>query len=437
MLKKDAVNHTYSCAIDGLMQLSGSGNKVLSPNDILSFVVKCKVEYNEAVNSESGQNYQGGGFSNTEDDIFDLQYQYKLQVLNLLGFVNLGALCGGAHLPDTTIQDYLWFNLWFRHWSHILEEKIPYKKGAVLPSVVTESDIFLRVMEAGGANDFDPHGELAFEFAMILCCCHQFGGAVEHLYQHGKIFPAVHLMVACMHYGLVLPHLTLAMSIQGTRSSSTPQDLLQTWISSSKVPLSITQKVDYLVALDSAWVNNNPKKTDTQTHKSDEARAFVLTQLLCEATDAEVELLVIGGQKTNGYLRKYLSEERLSQLLGRAAVRLLQSSMYRPRVIQFYELAGRYVEVLDELNDQLAKVLIPPRASSSFLSKPQQSQDREFWIKFCSDFNEKHFVGGDNLGTVVKTLSAKGRSELIHVFQLLLKLTHFVKLHHEKRYLFV
>ena len=232
----------------------------LSSTDILSFIVKCKVEYNEAVNADSGQIYQEGGIVSGAED------SYKLQVLNLLGFVNLDAACGGEHLPDTTIQDFLWVNLWFRHWSHVLEDKIPSKKGAVLPSVVNESDIFYRVMEAGGADDFDPHGALSFEFAMILCCCHQFGGAVEHLYQHGKVFPAVHLLVACLHYGLILPYLPLAMPMQGTRSSSTPQDLLQTWVYSSKAPLTVTQKVDYLVALDSSWVNNNPKKTDTQRY---------------------------------------------------------------------------------------------------------------------------------------------------------------------------
>ena len=266
LLNRDDAYHTYACAIEGLMQLAGNGNR-FSPSDILSFIVKCKVEYNEAVNSEYGYN-QGGSHLDTEEAMYDLQYQYKLQVLNLLGFVNLDALCNGEHLPDTTIQDFLWVNLWFRHWTHFLEEKIPPGKGIVLPCVVNEADIFYRVLEAGGADDFDPHGALAFEFAMILCCCHQFGGAVEHLYQHGKVFPAVHLLVLCLHYGLILPFLPLAMPMQGTRSSSTPLDLLQTWVYSSKVPLTITQKVDYLVALDSGWVNNNPKKTDTQRYEA-------------------------------------------------------------------------------------------------------------------------------------------------------------------------
>lgn len=267
MLKRDDVNHNYHCAVDGLMQIAGQGSNKLSPSDILSFIIKCKVEYNEAINAESGLNYQAGALIDSEESIYDLQYQYKLQVLNLLGFVNLDALCSGAHLPDTTIQDFLWVNLWFRHWTHMLEA-LPVKKGAVLPSVVNESDIFYRVMEAGGADDFDPHGALAFEFAMILCCCHQFGGAVEHLYQHGKTFPAVHLLVVCLHFGLILPHLPLSMPLQDSRANSFPLNLLQAWVYSSKVPLTITQKVDYLVALDSGWVNNNPKKTDTQRYFS-------------------------------------------------------------------------------------------------------------------------------------------------------------------------
>jgi hypothetical protein len=258
---------------------------------------------------------------------------------------------------------------------------------------------------------------------------------VEHLYQHGKTFPAVHLLVACLHYGLILPYLPLAMPMQGTRSSSTPQDLLQAWIYSSKVPLTPTQKVDYLVALDSGWVNNNPRKTDTQCYKSDEARTDVLTHLLCDATDEEVTLLAVGyayETQQRGYLRTYLSEDKLCQLLVHSAAYLSSTGTRLPRVLQFYELAGNFVEVLEELNDQLAKVLIPPRVSSSFLVA-QQPQGRDFWLQFSVDFNEKHFVGGDNLGTVVKTLSAMGRGELMHVFQLLLKLAHFVKLHQEKK----
>jgi hypothetical protein len=178
----------------------------------------------------------------------------------------------------------------------------------------------------------------------------------------------------------------------------------------------------------------------TSSYKSDEVRTEVLTRLLCEADDAEVSLLTVdcaADTHEGGYLRNYMSEDKLSRLLVHAAAYLSSSATLLPRVIQFYELARGYVEVLEELNDQLAKVLVPPRvSSSSFLGSQQQQQqpqERDFWLQFGADFNEKHFAGGDNLGTVVKTLGAAGRGELMHVFQLLLKLAHFVKLHHEKK----
>ena len=136
----------------------------------------------------------------------------------------------------------------------------------------------------------------------------------------------------------------------------------------------------------------------------------------------------------------------MCHLLMHTAAVLSSTASQIPRVIQFYELAGAYVESLEELNDQLAKVLIPSGAGvggsstgSGFLSmrgghnQQQAMQERDFWLQFSTDFNAKHFVGGDNLGTVVKSLSAMGRIELMHIFQLLLKLAHFVKLHHDKK----
>ena len=169
--------------------------------------------------------------------------------------------------------------------------------------------------------------------------------------------------------------------------------------------------------------------------KSDEIRTDALTRLLCEVDDAEVALLAVGNEgetPRGGYLRNYMSEDKMNHLLVHAATLLSSDGSHLPRVIQFYELAGCYIEVLEELNDQLSKVLIPPKGNSSSVSRPHV-QEREFWLRFCHDFNEKHFSGGDSLGSVIKALNAMGRVELMHVFHLLLKLSQFIQLHGDKK----
>lgn len=433
LLRKDEVNYNYFCAIDGLLQLESNESDAFSATDILTYIVKCKAEYNETINYEFGQNSQGGALLDAESDASEVHFQYKMQVLNLLGLVNLDALCAGEHLRDTTIQDFLWVNLWFRHWSHILEEKIPSKHGTVLPTVVNESDIFYRVMDAGGADDFDPDGGLCFEFAMILCCCHQFGGAVEHLFRQGRIFAAVHILVCCLHYGLVIPYLPLAMPMQTSRST-TPKDLLLAWVNSSRVSLSVKQKVDYLAALDSLWVNNNPRRTDIQSFKSDEVRTDAFCRLLCEARDDEVLLLTVDYRleaSEGAYLKQYMTSDKLCKLLVHAAGHLSSTGSHIQRVIKFHELAGGYVEVLEVLNKQLAKVILPAPASSSIPTT--QRGGRDYWLQFVKEFNQKHFEG-DSAGAVVRTLNAAGRTDLMSTFNLLLKLESFFSLHHNRKF---
>jgi hypothetical protein len=47
---------------------------------------------------------------------------------------------------------------------------------------------------------------LTLTLPLTLTLTQRFGDAIAHLWQAGKFLPAVHVTVACLHYGLILPH---------------------------------------------------------------------------------------------------------------------------------------------------------------------------------------------------------------------------------------
>ena len=127
--------------------------------------------------------------------------------------------------------------------------------------------MLLRALEAGGADYFDPHRTAPFTYALILFCCHRFGEAICHLWQTRRSFPAIHLLIVCLHYGLVLPHMPLisqsparpggAVTSDPTGAQPSPASLLTQWTSSSRIAsLDSCQKADYVVALNSRWLSH-------------------------------------------------------------------------------------------------------------------------------------------------------------------------------------
>ena len=115
-------------------------------------------------------------------------------------------------------------------------------------------------MDAGGTDYFDPGMASPFTYALILFCCQQFEEAIAHLWSAGRAFPAIHLLVIGLHFGLILPHLPLSPSHGSLSNSeisgdSTPSSLLSLWISSKNIPLDACQRADYLLSLNSQWVS--------------------------------------------------------------------------------------------------------------------------------------------------------------------------------------
>lgn len=111
-------------------------------------------------------------------------------------------------------------------------------------------------MDAGGADYFDPGMANPFTYALILFCCLRFEEAVSHLWHAGWAFPSIHLLVLCLHYGLILPHLPLLSNGTQAREDieTTPSNLLSLWNSSKFAALDACQKADYILSLNSQWV---------------------------------------------------------------------------------------------------------------------------------------------------------------------------------------
>ena len=101
-------------------------------------------------------------------------------------------------------------------------------------------------------------------------------------------------------------------------------------------------------------------------------------------------------------------------ILSRAAQLLLSRDREPEGAMHLFQLAGRFVEVLEELSSQLASVLIPPNTS------------RGFWLAASKGFFEKHLRSSDSI--VIQRILESGRNDVIQTFQVLLNLADFIDL---------
>ena len=70
------------------------------------------------------------------------------------------------------------------------------------------------MLDWGGHFYFDPHSQEAFQYAVLLLGCQQFGSAVAHLKRAGMQVCAAHLGVVCVYYGLISPQQQLLDEMQ-------------------------------------------------------------------------------------------------------------------------------------------------------------------------------------------------------------------------------
>lgn len=126
----NGVDEVAYVALGELVKLIDRGNdNTFRPHQIstiLSALSKCNALYREIINNTpngidpSLQQYSNDNNNNNHSNETFIPDPYRLQVLSLLGLVDLDALCNGSYLSDITVEDFLWTSLWFVHWTQIL-----------------------------------------------------------------------------------------------------------------------------------------------------------------------------------------------------------------------------------------------------------------------------------------------------------------------------
>jgi hypothetical protein len=315
--------------------------------------------------------------------------------------------------------------------------------------VCSERRLFELILEYGGPDYFDEDRSNPFRYSMVLCCCQRFGDAIAHLWHCNKALPAVHLTVAALHYGLVLPHVPLDMNpahpmVMGSRfvhgaaysaqQDPTPATVLQYFASTPLMQAHPAVVCDYLASMDSHWLayapGLEPELKDTMKLKSQGAlhavlEAFLVSlprEQLCEVVgepargtqgaQGQGQGQVRSSARTGGRLDDYVSEKQVELLLAKAAYHLLTQRNEAEPAIYLYLMAGRYSDAVEELCNQLAAHLIPQCApergvagnpllgfgspggnSSAYKSQRQQQQrvashdlNREHWKGMAENF---------------------------------------------------
>lgn len=262
--------------------------------------------------------------------------------------------------------------------------------------IYSERSLFGLVMEYGGCDYFDADRSNPFRYAMVLSCCQRFGDAIAHLWQCNKAIPAVHLIVAALHYGLILPHLPLHMNpslpmVMGGKTyfnlnqqEPTPADVLQLFVKSSLLNKHPVIAVDYLVSLDSNWLVHATIESDAKDISKVKCQSIVtsvfegfLMQLsrdqLGEVVGTPLPMTMQSNtprvnktsRTSGGRLDDYFSAHQVDMLLNSCAFNLLTYHKDVESAIYYYELSGQLTEAMEQLCIQLTNVFMPPQLQST------------------------------------------------------------------------
>jgi hypothetical protein len=413
---------------------------------------------------------------------------YRMDVLNFLSLSSVNDISDDVYGAGS-LEDYLWCNLWFVQWTRELlgsgvMTSAPAGHGAgaggrgrdcesgYKPAMFSESDVYESIMEAGGEEYFDNDGTLPYKYATVLLTCQCVGEAILHLWKIAKSFAAAHLTALALHYGMIFPHIPLASTgnissgselygyggpgggkLNRASLSITAGEILQRWTKMNFQNGHAEDATDYLLCLNmsKSWVNiqcNAKFKSTLQVH-CQELLDRVLVDLISSSGPAEISTLLgdIAAPSTGmcrgiGVLDDYFERSYVDLLLSRAAYSFITVHRNPEEALRLYYLGGRYVEVVEELCNQLSLHFVPASSSS------QSSGKRKYWIEAAVQFFTCHlrigaaaeplFVLHGHEGTekdsaIRKSIEQHGRLELLLTFCTLLNLSYFVELVSEKR----
>ena len=134
--------------------------------------------------------------------------------------------------------------------------------------------------------------------------------------------------------------------------------------------------------------------------------------------------------RLSGYLDIYLERDVINRVLAQTAFSLLNSRKDPIRGLELYKLAGMYVEVIEELCNQLSLVVIV----SSNSQRVNEKSNRTYWKEYCESFYNRINTQSGGIGAAItERLQQAGKLNLRVLFETLLNLCVFVDLYFEKR----
>ncbi len=369
---------------------------------------------------------------------------YRIFVLNLLSLsdVDLYIIAddkGGTVAAEVDeIEHFMWGKLWRIQWNGVL------KVCCDVNSVISENpdngelQLYDEILEYGAdyfSNSQDNDTFTPYPYAKILLCCQRFGDAVNYLWRNDQTIPAVHLMVVCLHYGLILPFRPLNENPQFTPTiapsvsaygNPEPSNIISMYTS---IPFMLDypeQTVDYIMCMNTQWreglvllkdqidsratfwaeldVDADNRLTKEFIHLFTSLGKQELVQV-CGQVDANAFSQAGAGgapvvnnnmARSKGYIDLHIADANMVDgLLSKAAHHLLNIERDSQGAIFLYNLGGQYADVIEELTNQLGMVILPPHA------------ERDYWMEQARTFYDFYIVKG--LGPVIQALQRSNR----------------------------
>jgi hypothetical protein len=404
----------------------------------------------------------------------------RLDVLNLLSVFDVEELSDDA--ANESLESYLWCHLWFIQWSRELAIYAPESVTSIAKSgsmQYSEDTLYANIVDAGGAAYFDPDGTTPFNYAKALFACGAIGEAILHMWNSSRSFAAAHFTVIALHYGLILPYTLLSDQRSVLTSSSrhfnisstidiTPAKILQKWATSTFVPGFVEECVEYLMALDVSPLMAHLCCDDRTKSRLQEVSNAVLEsaleQLIANSSAEDIAILVgdvspATGLRERGILDDYFSRKFVDSLISRTAYGFLSVNRNPVEALRLYFLCGRYVEVLEEMCNQLSRYSLLRSAFRADLVHgdvaPSSSTDsaREFWISASLEFFNSYIhplaegtsasqpftlaslPSQPSVHPVRCAIEQSGHNDLLQTFAILLNVAFFADEASKKRYI--
>lgn len=287
----------------------------------------------------------------------------------------------------------------------------------------SEDELYRCIIDYGGVDYFDPGRKSPFKYALVLLTCQRFGDIALYLWNCEKSLAAVHVLIALLHYGLILPHLSLAFPTPTFRGAitllneMTPCSLIKNWVAQFISEMAEVA-VDYMVCLNTNWLNGirgllSKQLEETVRLKCQQAIGDVFEQFLTLCSESQLKS-VVGEPSDNegknlsrggGRLDLFMSAENVDLLLARAAYLKLTRDIDPQGALFMYSLADRYIDVIEILSSQLITGIINEKGRS-----------RAF--KIAREFYDKYLRGTQ--GYVINQLERFGRLDLARTLEFLL-----------------